>query len=48
MEFDPDENQAKEYGELARKIIENEDFVVPSPLSMDELEKMVVKYGISD
>ena len=48
VEYDATENQAKEYGELARKIIENEDFVVPTPLSMDELEAMVVKYGISD
>lgn len=48
VEYDASENQAKEYGELARKIIENEDFVVPTPLSMDELEAMVVKYGISD
>ncbi|MDR1640144.1 MAG: nitrogenase iron protein [Clostridiales bacterium] len=48
VEFDASENQAKEYGELARKIIENTDFTIPQPLSMDELEKMVVKYGISD
>jgi len=48
VEYDAEENQAHEYAELARKIIENEDFVVPSPLSMDELEKMVVKYGIGD
>ena len=41
-------NQAKEYGELARKIIENKMFVIPKPLQMDELEAMVVKYGISD
>nr|WP_010254200.1 nitrogenase iron protein [Treponema primitia] len=48
VEFDASENQAKEYGELARKIIENKDFVIPNPLTMDQLEKMVVKYGISD
>ncbi|MFT8394460.1 nitrogenase iron protein [Propionibacterium sp.] len=48
VEYDDQENQAKEYGELARKIIENEDFVVPHPLSMDALEAMVVKYGIAD
>nr|WP_320115902.1 nitrogenase iron protein [uncultured Desulfuromonas sp.] len=47
-EFDPQENQAKEYCELARKIIENEDFVIPKPLTMDELEEMVVKYGLAD
>ena len=48
VEYDANENQAKEYGELARKIIENTMFVIPKPLTMDELEEMVVKYGISD
>lgn len=48
VEYNSDENQAKEYGELARKIIENKNFVIPQPLTMEELEKMVVKYGISD
>jgi nitrogenase iron protein NifH len=48
VEYDDTQNQAKEYGELARKIIENQMFVVPKPLTMDELEKMVVKYGIAD
>ena len=41
-------NQAHEYGELARAIIENTNFVVPKPLTMDELEAMVVKYGMTD
>jgi nitrogenase iron protein NifH len=48
VEYDDKENQATEYGELARKIIENKMFVIPKPLSMDELEAMVVKYGIAD
>lgn len=48
IEYDAEANQAKEYGELGRKILENEDFVIPQPLSMDELEEMVVKYGIAD
>ncbi|MDR3542263.1 MAG: nitrogenase iron protein [Desulfosporosinus sp.] len=48
VEFDPEENQAHEYGELARKIIENKNFVIPKPLTMDELESMVVKYGLAD
>ncbi|THF65933.1 nitrogenase iron protein [Pseudothauera nasutitermitis] len=47
-EFDPGENQAREYSELARKIIENEEFVIPKPLTMDQLENMVVKYGLAD
>ncbi|WP_058304225.1 nitrogenase iron protein [Gorillibacterium timonense] len=48
VEYDADHEQAKEYGELGRKIIENEMFVIPKPLNMDELEAMVVKYGIAD
>jgi nitrogenase iron protein len=48
VEYDPDCNQAKEYGELARKIIENDMFVVPRPLSMDQLEVMVARYGLMD
>ncbi|MGD9825858.1 nitrogenase iron protein [Desulfobacter sp.] len=48
VDYDAQENQAKEYGELARKIIENDMFVIPKPLSMDELELMVAKYGLID
>jgi nitrogenase iron protein NifH len=48
VEYDAECNQAHEYGELGRKILENENFVIPKPLSMDELEAMVVKYGIGD
>ncbi|EGV29506.1 Nitrogenase iron protein [Thiorhodococcus drewsii AZ1] len=47
-EFNPEENQAREYSELGRKIIENEDLVIPNPLSMEQLEDMVVKYGLMD
>ncbi len=47
-EYDETQNQAKEYSELAEKIINNQNFVIPQPLSMDQLEAMVVKYGISD
>jgi len=48
MEYDSECKQAKEYGELARKIIENKNLVIPTPMSMDELEAMVVKYGIAE
>ena len=47
-EYDSGVNQAQEYSTLAQKIIDNENFVIPSPLTMDELEAMVVKYGIAD
>ena len=48
IEFDKECNQAFEYSELARKIIENTNFVVPKPLTMPELESMVTKYGLVD
>jgi nitrogenase iron protein NifH len=48
IEYDDKCNQANEYSELARKIIENKNLVIPKPLTMPELEAMVVKYGISD
>ncbi len=48
VEFDPECNQAKEYAALAKKIIENEMFVIPTPLAMSELEHMVAKYGLMD
>lgn len=48
IEYDEACNQAHEYSELARKIIANDDFVIPKPLTMPELESMVVKYGIGE
>jgi nitrogenase iron protein NifH len=47
-EYDDTENQAQEYSLLADKIMKNDNFVIPHPISMDELESMVIKYGISD
>jgi len=47
-EYDQTQNQALEYSELGRKIIENTNFVIPKPLTMDQLEAMVVKYGLTD
>ncbi|ALK10656.1 nitrogenase iron protein [Blastochloris viridis] len=47
-EFDPSVNQANEYKQLAQNILDNQMFVIPKPMTMDELEKMVVKYGLWD
>ncbi len=47
-EFDDTANQAQEYSMLGEKIINNKNFVIPQPLTMDQLEAMVVKYGITD
>jgi len=48
VEFDATCNQANEYSMLAKKIIENEMFVIPTPLAMSDLELMVAKYGLID
>lgn len=48
IEFDPGSEQANEYLKLAGNIEQNEKFVVPRPLHMDELESMMVEFGIID
>lgn len=48
VDFEADCNQAHEYEALAGKIIDNEKFVIPKPMSMDELEEMVLQYGLMD
>lgn len=47
VEYAPDSKQANEYRELARKIHENAGKgTVPTPLSMDELEELLMAHGI--
>ncbi len=46
IEYDPKAKQADEYRALARKIIENKKLVVPQPLTMDELEDLLMEFGI--
>lgn len=48
IEFSPQENQANEYRELARKIDSNRLFVIPTPLTQEELEELIIKYGMPD
>ena len=44
--FDPECNQAKEYLALANNVQNNTKLVVPTPLPMEELETMMVEFGI--
>jgi nitrogenase iron protein NifH len=46
IEYAPDSKQADEYRTLARKIIDNKHLTIPTPISMDELEDLLVQYGI--
>jgi nitrogenase iron protein NifH len=46
IEYSPEHKQAQEYRELARKIADNKMFVVPKPLQMEELEGLLMEFGI--
>ena len=47
IEYAPDSAQAGEYRELARKIHENSGKgVIPTPITMEELEDMLLEFGI--
>jgi nitrogenase iron protein NifH len=48
IEYDPTAKQADEYRELARKIVDNKKLVIPKPLTMDELEDLLLEFGILD
>jgi len=47
-EYAPDSNQAQEYAQLAEKIINNKNLTIPTPISMDELEELLIEFGILD
>ena len=47
IEYAPESKQAGEYRELARKIHENSGKgVIPTPITMEELEQMLLDFGI--
>ena len=48
IQYDPKCHQADEYRELAKKIEENEMFVIPKPITQDRLEEILVEYGLMD
>lgn len=48
IQYNDKHPQADEYRTLARKIDENRKLVVPTPLTMDELEELLITYGIME
>ncbi|MEJ2632607.1 MAG: nitrogenase iron protein [Acidihalobacter sp.] len=48
IEYDPAAKQADEYRALAKKIVENTQFCIPTPCTMDELEDLLTEFGIMD
>ena len=48
IEWNPAASQADEYRTLARAIDQNKKFVIPTPLPMDTLEKLLIDFGLVD
>jgi len=46
IDFSPEEDQADHYRNLAKAVDENDMFVVPKPLEIDALEKLLMDYGL--
>ena len=48
IEYSPEHAQANEYRTLARKMAENTNMTIPTPLTMDELEALLMEFGIME
>jgi len=48
LQYNPGHPQAEEYRQLAEKISENQNLVIPTPISMDELEELLMEFGIME
>ena len=40
--------EANEYRTLAQKIVDNKMFVIPTPLEMEDLEDLLMEFGIME
>lgn len=48
IEYDPDCHQANEYRALAKAIDENETFTIPTPMTQERLEEILLEFGLMD
>jgi nitrogenase iron protein NifH len=48
IEYDPKAKQADEYRALARKVVDNKKLVIPTPIEMEELEALLMEFGIME
>ena len=45
LQYAPESAQAQVYRDLSQKIIHNEELSIPTPMSFEDLEKLVADYG---
>ena len=48
IEYSPESHQADEYRALAEEIEENQKFVIPTPMTQERLEEILLEYGLMD
>ena len=48
IDYEPEHKQADEYRALAKAIDENNMFVIPEPLEIEALEKLLIDFGIAN
>ena len=48
IEYKPDSAQAQEYRNLARAIIDNQKFDIPTPMTQERLEEILLQYGLME
>jgi nitrogenase iron protein NifH len=46
IEYEPEDPQANEYRALSKKIAENTHLVIPTPIEIEELETLLMDYGL--
>lgn len=46
IEYAPESNQAAEYDALAARVEDNAEFCIPTPLSQERLEQLLIEYGM--
>lgn len=48
IQYKPDSKQAQEYRNLAEAVINNKNFVIPTPMTQERLEEILMEYGMMD
>lgn len=48
IEYKPDSNQAQEYRNLAQAVIDNTKFDIPTPMTQERLEEILMEFGLME
>ncbi len=47
IDYEPEHDQANQYRTLAEKVKDNTSYVIPTPIEIDELEDLLIEYGLA-